>query len=671
MSSNPLFKEYDDLPLDEDAQSRLFGMYVMFAVYFVGLLGVGIMAFKKKAELERARSRASRADIQAHYTGTYPPVFVALTIFASAFSGYTVVGVPQTTMERGYLVLQFFSGACAQSVALAVLVPRLRRIGVERGYLSPFDFVADRYRSRPVTILVVIAASIPQFIYLAVQLASFGETLNSLSRGLLTKTVGVVFCVVFMLTMEFVGGLHAVVLSDIVQAIIMLAGFAILIVILAARFDVFSMGSDTCPSAATIIGNATTIPNCIPGGPPYAETKDYGCIFRTQPQFLKDLNTYGTEDLGIPIPFALNMKFFWFVATFFAFPLNPHMLQRLFLPETDEDGKKALQLIVFSPLVAMTPGVIAGIVAAAYLPQWTQQLGGCASAFGLVGTIIQLEGGAIEYFVVALLSCAALAAIMSSADSLILGVSNSVCVDIYRNMMNPDASATQVVRVGQVVSLVMALCSALLAMQVSGSTFINWFGVQNGILFQAGPAMLYGLYTKAPARAILAGLIVGFAVLIPLQYLAVFSSSAALRGLLDIVANAQSLAAIANFTVVHCMSRGSEDEVPVEDSYSETLATRFEGGATILTLKDIDDAMQGSTPPNRNLMLASLLVLLGTIPILPIPEGRVGIMPTWAFVIGLFIVLNMVLVFLTLSSWKPAPETGKSMELTGYGGPLM
>jgi len=626
-------------------------MYSIFVVYFFLLVAVAYFAYQKKTELERQASRVSRGDIQAHYQGSYSPIFVGMTIFASVFSGYTVVGVPQTTMERGFLVLQFFSGGCAQNFSLCFFTPRLRRLAKARGYLSPYDFVADKYRSVPVTVCVVFAACLPQLIYLAVQLASFGETLNTLSRGLVQKWIGAVFAAVFMLIMELMGGMHAVVLSDIIQGTIMLIGFAALVAILWARYDWLGLGSDTCDGAGTISPD-TNDTNCLSGKPYNTTTQDYGCLFLAQPQYEWDLNTYGTQALGLPLPFSLNMIYFWFVVSFFAFPLNPHLLQRISLAETDNDTKKATQLVFWSPFVAFTPGIIAGLVAASYLPLWSQEIG-CASAFGMVGAVIQIEGSIFEYLVVSLLSCAALAAIMSSADSLIMGVSNCLCIDIYRNILNPDADAKSTVRVGQGVSIVMVVISLFFAMNINGSSFTAWLGVQNGILFQAAPAVFFGLTSDIPGKAILAGLIVGYLILIPLQYTAIFGDPAA-AFFLSVVFHAPTLAGAANFAtvkIVACMS-GQGDE-SAESDYSKTLAERFENGSTKLTTETIGECMKGSTPPSPMLLRLSFITAFLTIPFLPI-SGRVGPMPAWAAVCFLLVIVSTAISFLTISSWKPA-----------------
>jgi len=577
-AANPLFGRYNDVDYNEAAQEGLTGLYVTFGLYFLSLVGIAFWAFRTKLAAEQnAAAAKSRVELQAHYTGTYHPCLIALTIFSTAFSGYTVIGVPQTTQENGWYVLQFFSGVCAQSLAMLIFFPRLRRIGIERGYLSPTDFVSDRYRNKTVTILAVTAACLPQFIYLAVQLASFGETLNGLSRGLVTKFWGSLIAVIFMLTMEILGGMHSVVMSDVIQAIIMLTGFIILTFVLLSNYSVLEMGSETCPTAGTYDG--TTTRSCSTGDFFGSDSVPYGCIpqgIRDFSMFKMDPNTWGSmlpAPTGPFPPFFMNGRYFWFVVNFLAFPLNPHLVQRMFLAEKDAQLVGVVKLLILSPYVAMGPGVLAGVAVAAHWNFWGPQ-SGCASAFATLGVVLQQDGGAFIYGLVSLLSCAALAAIMSSADSVILGVSNAVTVDIYRNMVNPDADPSTPVRIGQVISVVMALISFWFCMEINGDTFLNWLNVQNGILFQIAPAVLLGLYTDVKASAIFAGLVAGYIVAIPAIYVMLFGSGElqTLKGVLTGYFSAPSLASAMNFLTVFIAHKACSGEAaPASGPYNDVL----------------------------------------------------------------------------------------------------
>merc|ERR1712217_956692 len=245
-------------------------------------------------------------------------------------------------------------------------------------------------------------------------------------------------------------------------------------------------------------------------------------------------------------------------------------------------------------------------------------------------------------------------AIMSSADSLIMGVSNCFCIDIYRNIIKPDADAKLTVRVGQIVSIFMVVVSLFFAMNINGSSFTAWLGVQNGILFQAAPTVAFGLYSDVPGKAILAGIIVGYLFLIPMQYLAIFGAQPT-AFFLSVVFNAPTFAAIANFATVKIVANMSGDGgESVESAYATTLAERFDSDSK-LTVEKIEDYMKGGTPPSSMLLKMSAVLIFFTIPWLPLP-GRVGPMPTWAAVTFFMVFVCVTVNFLTLSSWKPADE---------------
>jgi len=653
-AENPLWGEYQNIPYQggED-QTKLGPFYFVFGAYFGLLIGVGIVAFRKKlaaeAEARRAAHNDDEAELKAHYGGRYHPILIALTIFSSAFSGYTVVGVPQTTLDRGYMVLMFFAGTCAQSIGMLWFFPRLRRIGMARGYMSPGDFVADRYRHKGITALCVLASSLPQFIYLAVQLASFGEALNSITKGLIPKDVGITCCIVVMLTMEVLGGMHSVVLTDIVQAVIMLVGFFLLALVMIFEYNVFSLGSDETCSKPTFVDNPSTSINCFTGTTwnitehPQVQ---YGCIWdvsRTVPGVSWDFQT-PLNQVQPPLGLALTAAYFWFVTNFFVFSCNPHLIQRLYLAEKDEGIKKVAQLLIFSPFFAMTPGVLAGVLLAANWPDWGAR-GECGTAFGVLAGQIAGSGNVLYGVLVIVLSTAALAAIMSSADSVILGVSNSVCVDIYKNMVNRTAETKTIVRMGQAISVFMCFVCYFFALQISNKTFFNWLSVQNGILFQVGPAIYYGLWRDFPAKAIFRGIVSGFIALVIVLPLQLFTEPG--RMIFTLIAG-PSVAAIINIMVVHC-NRCTADADEEETEYSAQLASRY--GAK-LTLDKIGDLMIGTVEPNSNLLRIAMVMLLFTVPWYSW-EAKFGIIPGWALIVALMTLLCTIVIFMAASSWKP------------------
>jgi len=445
----------------------------------------------------------------------------------------------------------------------------------------------------------------------------------------------------------------------------MLTGFIILTVVILQNFEVLQMGSDTCPTAGEFDG--TNVLNCKTGAVFGTNPVEYGCI----PQgidnfslFKMDPNTWGSKLPDPPAgpgpfpPFFMNGRFFWFVVNFLAFPLNPHLVQRMFLAEKDAQLVGVVKLLLFSPYFAMGPGVLAGVAVATHWRLWGSQTG-CASAFAALGVVLQQDGNPFIYGLVSLLSCAALAAVMSSADSVILGVSNAVTVDIYRNMVNPDSDASTPVRIGQVISVVMALISFWFCMEINGDTFLNWLNVQNGILFQLAPAMLLGMFTDVKAGSILAGLIVGYVTAVPTVYVMLFGEGelSTLKGVLTGYFSAPSLAAALNFLTVFIVHKACSGEAAASAGpYNDVLERRY-NDAEALNLDKIQTFMMGSQEPSKLVLGLAGICLPFTVPwFFPADIGvqpEMGIMPLWAFFVGVMTIVVTVLLFIATMTWKP------------------
>jgi len=240
-------------------------------------------------------------------------------------------------------------------------------------------------------------------------------------------------------------------------------------------------------------------PNCMWSilSPPATmpECKPYGCIGSSNPTFLN--NPSRTDQAA----------FFFFALNSFGFGLNPFMIQRAYIAPSDSTLKFVIMVLCVAPFLTFLPGVHAGLIKAAFGASWSatsQQ----ASAFSAV-TLELMQKSTFEYLLMSALSCAALAAIMSTADSLILGATNVLSVDVYNKWVAPNASQEHLVRFGGCV------CFCLLALGVLTGTFLepDQFGtlliLQNGLLLQMAPAFVCGLFYDVSAKALIAGIIAG------------------------------------------------------------------------------------------------------------------------------------------------------------------
>ncbi len=102
-----------------------------------------------------------------------------LTTFASVFSGYTVVGVPNEAGMNGFTAIRWIGATAFVGLGFMIIFPRLRRISMVREYTSPGDFVFDRYRSKTVRLICTLCLCVPQILYITVQLHALGMPLHT------------------------------------------------------------------------------------------------------------------------------------------------------------------------------------------------------------------------------------------------------------------------------------------------------------------------------------------------------------------------------------------------------------------------------------------------------------------------------------------------------------
>jgi hypothetical protein len=114
-----------------------------------------------------------------------------------------------------------------------------------------------------------------------------------------------------------------------------------------------------------------------------------------------------------------------------------------------------------------------------------------------------------------LLVLAAMAGIMSTADSALIGVSNTFTVDIFRNWLYPNKSGKSIIFLGKIVSGVTVSLSLGLAMFLeatkppSGVSYSILFTLQNGIMWQIVPAFFFGMYTSMSGKTVANGCYLG------------------------------------------------------------------------------------------------------------------------------------------------------------------
>merc|ERR1719461_1880559 len=94
--------------------------------------------------------------------------------------------------------------------------------------------------------------------------------------------------------------------------------------------------------------------------------------------------------------------------------------------------------------------------------------------------------------VVTIVLTSSLAAIMSTADSALIGLSNVVSVDIFKGWLTPTYSEQKLVIVGKVSSFTSA--AICLGISIGGLDLNKLAVLQGSILIQCLPGFIMGLY---------------------------------------------------------------------------------------------------------------------------------------------------------------------------------
>lgn len=150
------------------------------------------------------------------------------TVFASLFSGYTVVGVPNEAFNQGWMALRWIPTLMAVVTGYFGTGLRLRKASNIRNHQSPVDFITDRYQSQVLRYTILSLQILPTIIYLAAQVIAIKKTFNSIFELDPDNSYPVILIMVLILLFEWAGGLNSVALTDTIQAVIMVTSFILI-----------------------------------------------------------------------------------------------------------------------------------------------------------------------------------------------------------------------------------------------------------------------------------------------------------------------------------------------------------------------------------------------------------------------------------------------------------
>lgn len=439
------------------------GAWIFIGLYLCSLIGIGIVG-------KRARREDSLSDFYLAGPG-FGFAILFLTLFATQYSGNTFFAFTGATYRIGYAWIVSIHFMTAVIVCYLIYAPRLYVLAKERGYVTPSDYVEDRFGNKVLTVLVTLTLIVVLCNFLVAQLMAMGRAMQGLAEiNQDTAYIGgVVILALIMVIYGTLGGLRAVAWTDAIQGVILALGFGVLLVLLLERYGPLVDATRILMARDLAEGSRKALP---PTGLQYR-------------QWLSYILTAGL-----------------------AVSLYPQAIQRIYAARSGFALRRSLAVMAFMPLPTMIIAVIAGIMAAAYIPG----LEGAASdqIFGRVLRDIQAHS-ALGYGLVVVLLSAVLAAMMSTADSALLSISSMFTKDIYARFVRPNSTQVHLTRVAKTCSWIMIAALVLLAIMLRNhASLVALMDRKLDLLIQMVPIFMLGLrwpgLTGGPA---LAGLCTG------------------------------------------------------------------------------------------------------------------------------------------------------------------
>lgn len=433
------------------------GGVIFMGLYLTSLIGIGLWGRLKRKE-------ESLSDF--YLAGRGMGLFVLfLTLYATQYSGNTIVGYAGKAYRDGFLALVTVTFMMSVIGGYMLFAPRLYRLSSRHGFITIGDYIQHRFGSRTLTIVVVLICILALGNYILTNLKAIGHIVEASTGGRVSFTQGVLYLSLIMVIYETLGGLRSVAWTDVIQGLIFLAGC----VVIFGAIEYLYGG----------MGRAAMY------------------FSENQPRFLA--------------PPSWEEKRIWastLLLIFFAIPIYPQAIQRIYAARDEKTLRRSFQIMVFMPLVTTLLIVLVGIIGSSEIPG-LQRDGSEEITLLLLKDIY--SSLPVVGLVIILFVTASVAAIMSTVDSALLAISSLFTQDLYR-LANPGATGSHLTNAGKLFSWIIMALMAWLALYIP-QTIWQIMEIKLEILSQAAPAVILGIHLKGLRKeAVLAGVLTGTAV---------------------------------------------------------------------------------------------------------------------------------------------------------------
>ncbi|MBV32019.1 MAG: sodium:pantothenate symporter [Porticoccaceae bacterium] len=446
---------------------------IFLGFYAALMLSIGLYAHKKIRD----------SDDFATARGAYGPFFLALAYAATTASGATFLGIPALSYQWG-LASQWYGFLYPLGVYIGVLISMrlVATAGNRFGNRSIPEYLGDRYQSNGIRVLVSLM-SLVLFFYLTGQLVS-GIVMFQLMLGF-DEIWALIFTTLVLLFYVVLGGAHADIITDGIQGAMMLV---IAIVVILVTF--FGVGIEGGFSG--VLSNLS------------AQDRNLTRVLNTESSLF-------------------NSWWSIFVIIFAHVPLGllPHLGNKLWALKSD---RNRMNFVCLAAIFGLTLGMmgLGGLLARAH---FGSELFGEGMNLNQALPLLFIE--LFPIWLAALIGVGILAAVMSTADGLVISSSQVIANDLYRRTIAPrlqchltpnqlDKRVLMISRFSTVGVLLVCMVLAWFLME-KNIALIVFIGIGGMMAAFAGPLILGALWGGVTTAGAYAGLIAGMTTFIVLH----------------------------------------------------------------------------------------------------------------------------------------------------------
>lgn len=405
-----------------------------------------------------SRRRAYSTDVDGFVTGNrnLGAADMAGLLCGTMFSAFTFLGAPGLAFSRGGAILYVVAYGVLGVLPLYVLGPRLVEIGRRVGCMTQAQFITARFPSHPLRVLIALIGAGVALPYLALQMQGSGLIVEWLTGGQVNREVGAAAAFTVVTLYVSLGGVGAVARTSLWQAALMLA---------------------------VAWGLGFYFPSVLHGG--LGPMMDR--LAATRPELL------GAPGLGPDgTPWPVREYASAIISSALAFAMWPHLFMRVFAARSGQALRRAVAIFPLFQLILL-PVVVVGLAGV-----------GAVSVSRPDAVLLELVvRSALPGIAIGIVCAAALAAAMSTGDSILHCAASTAVEDIVAPVANVSDSMRRLL-LQLAVPVVAALAFTLAITDVLPTVMLVIWAY--GIVIQLAPPVYAALFWR---RATTTGVILG------------------------------------------------------------------------------------------------------------------------------------------------------------------